>query len=50
MVSRDPVTDAVRLTISAESSHATVLARLGAPIARAEQDRITRRYLDALRD
>ncbi len=50
VVSRDPVTDAVRLTISAESSHATVLARLGAPIARAEQDRITRRYLDALRD
>ena len=49
VVSRDPATDAVRLTITAESSHATWLARLGGPIARAEQNRITRRYLDAIR-
>lgn len=49
-VSLDPVTDVVRLTITAESEHATWLARLGAPVARAEQDRITRRYLTALRD
>ena len=50
MVSHDPATDVVRLTINAESEHATWLARIGAPIARAEQDRITRRYLAALRD
>ena len=49
-VSRDPATDVVRLTITAESEHATWLAKLGAPIARAEQDRITGRYLAALRD
>lgn len=48
VVSRDPTTDVVRLSITAESEHATWLARLGAPIARAEQDRITRRYLAAL--
>lgn len=50
VVSRDPATDVVRLTITAESEHATLVARLGAPVARAEQDRITRRYLVALRD
>ena len=50
VVSRDPATDVVRLTITAESEHATWYARLGAPLARAEQDRITRRYLAALRD
>lgn len=50
LVLHDPHTDAVRLAITAESSHASLLARLGAPIARAEQDRITRRYLAALRD
>lgn len=48
VVSHDPATDVVRLTITAESRHATLLARIGAPIARAEQDRITRRYLEAL--
>ena len=50
VVSHDRITDEVRLTIVAESSHATLLARIGAPIARAEQDRITGRYLAALRD
>lgn len=50
VVSHDRGTDLVRLTITAESEHATLLARLGAPLARAEQDRITRRYLAALRD
>ena len=49
LVRRDPATDAVSLTITAESAHATLLARLGAPVARAEQDRLTRRYLAALR-
>ncbi|MGN0099357.1 DUF1990 domain-containing protein [Dietzia sp. CH92] len=49
LVWRDPGTDAVGLTIAAESAHATLLARLGAPVARAEQDRLTRRYLAALR-
>lgn len=48
VMSHDPATDVVRLTITAESRHATLPARLGAPIARAEQDRITRRYLEAL--
>ena len=46
---RDPATDAVSLTITAESAHATLFARLGAPVARAEQNRLTRRYLAALR-
>ena len=50
LVVHDPRTDAVRLVITGESRHASVLAALGAPIARAEQDRITRRYLAALRD
>lgn len=50
VVHHDPATDGVRLTITAESSHASLLARIGAPIARAEQDRITSRYLTALRD
>lgn len=49
LVERDPATDVVRMRIEAESAHATLLARLGAPIARAEQDRLTRRYLAALR-
>ena len=48
VVTRDPATDAVHLTITAESTHATLLARLGGPVARAEQDRITGRYLEAL--
>lgn len=48
LVHRDPGTDVVRLRIDAESAPATLLATLGAPIARAEQDRITRRYLAAL--
>lgn len=48
VVTSDPDTGAVRLTITAESTHATLLARLGAPIARREQDRITGRYLEAL--
>ena len=50
VVSHDAATDEVRLTITAESSHANLLARIGAPVARAEQDRITGRYLAALRD
>lgn len=50
VVHHDAATDDVRLTITAESSHATLLARIGAPVARAEQDRITRRYLDVLRE
>lgn len=50
VVHRDAVTDEVRLTITAESSHATLLARIGAPFARAEQNRITRRYLAALKE
>ena len=50
VVERDPATDVVRIRIEARSRHATLLARLGAPIARAEQDRLTRRYLTALRD
>lgn len=45
---RDPETAVVRLHIEAESEHATLLARLGAPLARAEQNRLTRRYLAAL--
>ena len=49
LVRRDPATDAVSLTITAESAHATLFARLGAPVARAEQNRLTRRYLAALR-
>ncbi|WP_216693956.1 DUF1990 family protein [Dietzia psychralcaliphila] len=48
LVHHDPGTDVVRLRIDAESAPATLLATLGAPIARAEQDRITRRYLAAL--
>lgn len=48
VVRHDPATNAVRLTITGESSHATLLAKLGAPVARAEQDRLTRRYLAAL--
>ena len=47
-MTQDAATGHVRLTITAESEHATWFARLGGPIARAEQDRITRRYLDAL--
>ena len=50
IVHHDTATDEVRLSITAESSHASLLARIGAPVARAEQDRITRRYLMALRD
>lgn len=50
LVERDPATDTVWMRIEAESTHATMLARLGAPIARAEQDRLTRRYLTALRE
>ena len=50
LVERDPVTDVVRLRIEAESSHATLLAKVGAPVARYEQDRLTRRYLAALRE
>ncbi|WP_010542349.1 DUF1990 domain-containing protein [Dietzia alimentaria] len=50
LVRHDHATDAVTLTITGESTHATLLARIGAPVARAEQDRITRRYLGALRD
>lgn len=48
VVTQDAATGNVRLTITAESEHASWFARLGGPIARAEQDRITRRYLDAL--
>lgn len=47
-VERDPATDVVRLRIDAVSEHATLLARIAAPVARAEQDRLTRRYLAAL--
>ncbi|MGF0227179.1 DUF1990 family protein [Dietzia natronolimnaea] len=50
LVERDPATDVVRLRIVAESSHATLLARWGAPVARVEQGRLTRRYLAALRE
>ena len=50
LVRHDSVTDAVALTLTGESAHATLLARLGAPIARLEQERITHRYLAALRD
>lgn len=50
LIHRDPVTDVVRLRIEAESAHATLLAKLGAPVARAEQNRLTRRYLEALRE
>lgn len=50
LVRHDRATDAVTLTLTGESAHATLLARLGAPIARAEQARITRRYLAALRE
>lgn len=50
LVLRDPATDVVRLRIEAESAHATWLAKLGAPVARAEQNRLTRRYLGALRE
>lgn len=50
LVEHDPATDTVRIRIDAESAHATLLARLGAPIARYEQDRLTRRYLTALRE
>ena len=49
LVTRDPATDVVRLIITASSRHATWLARIGGPVARAEQDRLTRRYLAALR-
>ena len=49
-VRHDAATNQVRLSITAESSHASLVARIGAPVARAEQDRITRRYLGALRD
>ena len=50
LVEHDPATGTVRLRIEAESAHATLIARLGGPIARAEQNRLTRRYLDALRE
>ena len=50
LVERDPATDTVRMRMDAESAHVTLLARLGAPIARREQDRLTRRYLTALRE
>ncbi|WP_231750597.1 MULTISPECIES: DUF1990 family protein [unclassified Dietzia] len=48
MVERDPSTDVVRLRIEAESAHATLLAKWVAPVARYEQNRLTRRYLAAL--
>lgn len=48
LVERDPATDVVRLWIEAESAHATLLAKVGAPVARYEQNRLTRRYLAAL--
>lgn len=50
LIRRNPATDAVTLTLTGASAHATTLARLGAPVARAEQARITRRYLSVLRD
>lgn len=50
IVRHDAATDAVRLTITAESEPASLLARIGAPVAHAEQDRITGRYLAALVD
>ncbi|KAA0919222.1 DUF1990 domain-containing protein [Dietzia sp. ANT_WB102] len=50
LVQHDRATDAVTLTITGESAHASLLPRLAAPVARAEQKRITRRYLDALRE
>ncbi|MDX2357968.1 DUF1990 domain-containing protein [Dietzia sp. PP-33] len=48
LVRRDPATDEVRLLIEAESAHARLTAALGGPVVRAEQERITRRYLAAL--
>lgn len=50
LVEHDRDTDVVRLHIGGESAHATLIAKLGAPIARAEQNRLTRRYLAALRE
>ena len=49
LVELDRATGAVRMRIEGESAHATPLARLGAPLARLEQNRLTRRHLDALR-
>lgn len=50
IVEHDPTTDAVRLRIEAVSSPGRLLVRLAGPVARAEQDRITGRYLTALRE
>lgn len=38
----------IRFTVAAVSRPATMLARLGGPVSRAVQDRMTRRYLAAL--
>jgi uncharacterized protein (UPF0548 family) len=48
IVSKDK-DDNVTFTVESLSRPAAVLARLGSPIARAIQDKITRRYLEALR-
>lgn len=50
VVERDPTTDVVRLRVEAVSSPGRLLVRLAGPLARAEQDRITDRYLAALRE
>jgi uncharacterized protein (UPF0548 family) len=50
LIRHDPGSGAVTLSLTGESAHATLAARVGAPVARAEQARITRRYLAALRD
>lgn len=50
LVERDPATDRVRLRIEAVSKPGRLLVRLAGPLARAEQDRITGRYIEALRE
>lgn len=45
LVERDPATDEVWARIRAESEPGRLLVRLAGPVARAEQDRITGRYL-----
>lgn len=49
LVERDPATDEVRLRIEAVSAPGRLLVRLAGPLARAEQDRITRRYNAAVK-
>lgn len=49
VVSYDPGSDEVTLQITAFSKPATLLTRLGGPVASIGQDLMTRRYLSALR-